>query len=73
MNPHHDFGLYKQEVSHLPLETTFLYFFLLTREKCTVNNVGWKIPYSRDSHLERTEYTGNKYTPVISERGNRLI
>ena len=35
---------------------------LLTKEKCIVNNVWWKIPndnYSRDSHLEEVEYTGN--------------
>ena len=29
------------------------------------------IIYSRDSHLEETEYTGNKYTPVIREQGIR--
>ena len=42
---------------------TFLHLFsLMTRGKCIVNNVGWKIPNdnnSRDSHLEETEYTGN--------------
>ena len=40
----------------------FCIFSLMTREKCIVNNVGWKIPndnYSHDSHLEETEYTGN--------------
>ena len=62
-NPYHNFGLFKQEVGHLPSDTTFLHFFsLMTREKCIVNNVGWKIPndnYSRGSHLEETEYTGN--------------
>ena len=38
------------------------FFSLMTREKCIVNNVRWKIPndnYSRDSHLEQTEYTGS--------------
>ena len=58
-----DFGLYKQEVSHLHSETTFLHYFsLITRQKCIVNNVGWKIPKdnnSRESHLEETVYTGN--------------
>ena len=62
-NPHHDLGLHKQEVSHLLSETTFLLFFsLMKREKCTVNKVEWKIPndnIARDSHLEKTEYTGN--------------
>ena len=41
-------------------------------KNCIVNNVEWKIPIdnvARDSHLEETEYTGNKYTPVFSEQG----
>ena len=57
-----DFGLYKQEVSNLPTETTFLHFFFNDKGKCIVSNVGWKIPNdnnSRDSHLEEMEYTGN--------------
>ena len=72
-NPHHDFGLNKQEVSHLPSETTFLHFFFLNDKRkmyckqCWVENSNDN--YSRDSHLEETEYTGNYYTPVICELG----
>ena len=58
-----DFELYKQDVTHLTSETTCLHYFsLMTREKCIVNNVGWKIPNdnnSRGSLLEETEYTCN--------------
>ena len=54
-----------------PQKRHYCFFFsLMTREKSIVNNVGWNIPndnYSRNSHLEETVYTGNKYTPVISE------
>ena len=44
----------------------------MMRETSIVNNVGWKIlndNNTRNSHLEETEYAGNKYTPAISERG----
>ena len=62
-NSHSDFGLLKQEVSQLLSEKTFLLLFSLNmREKCIVNDVGWKIPNdinARDSHLEETEYTGS--------------
>ena len=45
-----------------PQKRHFYIFSLMKREKCIVNNVGWKIPndnYSRNSHLAETEYTGN--------------
>ena len=62
MNPNHDFGLYKQEVSHLPSETIFLHFFsLMTRKKGIVNNVGWNIPndnYCSDSAIPNSLAVG---------------
>ena len=60
-NPLHDLGLHKQEISYLLSKTTFLLFFsLMMKEKCIVNNVGWKITNdtnARNSRLEETEYT----------------
>ena len=47
----------------------------MEREKCTVNNVEWKIPnhnIARDSHLEETEYTGNLYTRLFSKQGIKV-
>ena len=56
----------KKQVSYSQ-KRQFYFFFFKNERKCIGKNVGWNISNDNnacDSHLEETEYTGNKWMGI---------